>query len=37
MTIHASEVKVDNTGNIINVSIPDGYIAYVKYKPAHMN
>lgn len=37
MTIHSSSVAVKSDGQIVNVSIPDGYVAYLKYKPQHMN
>ena len=37
LTVHSSEVEIKYSGQNVDVSIPDGYIAYIKYKPIHMN
>lgn len=37
MTIHSSQVLLQYSDRTVDVSIPDGYIGYIKYKPVHMN
>lgn len=37
LTVHTSEVPIDNDGKLLNISIPDGHVGYVKYKPKHMD